>query len=364
MELIEDKFYRRSSKSAPRRSRSSSGDRRRKTESNKKRKMVKEERHPIKKAKENVMPLKDTRNVIQLSCSSSSSCEESELDDETVARAEKRIEDGLKAEQRKKEGASVIAFPTLEEILPPTPPHLTIVKADVHPVPKADEEYVPQPPTEIDYIPTPLHLIPLHLHNKMAEEAPPKDLFQPPRKREGRQEENIPTGIKETPPVPSVQEDPPAGKEKYQVEACPSSTEKKQACPAHTDKELTSPTSDVVGEDRAALCKKPLAPPENETKEEKEIPPRFELQPLSPVETTYPASRWVGASTKTKIGAWVDQFWEITTPLHGHPPDRYCQRCIQANGFLLSALRAQDKRLEYPDIASYRPPLDPRNPRN
>ena len=99
------------------------------------------------------------------------------------------------------------------------------------------------------------------------------------------------------------------------------------------------------------MHKKHLAPPENETKEEIENPPTFELQPLCPVEETYPASRWVGASTKAKIRAWVDQFWEITTPLHGHPPDQYCQRCIQANGFLLSAFRAQDKRLEYPDIA-------------
>ena len=109
-------------------------------------------------------------------------------------------------------------FPTLEEILPPVSPLLTI-KADIHPVQKAHEEYVPQPPTEADYIPTPLHLIPLHLHDKMEEEAPPRDLFQPPRKREGRQKENIPKELKETPPVSSSQEDPPAGKGKSEVEA-------------------------------------------------------------------------------------------------------------------------------------------------
>ena len=77
------------------------------------------------------MPLKDTRNVIHLSCSSSSSCDESDLDAEAVAKAEE-----------KKEGSTGETFPTLQELSPL------------------------QPTTEVDYVLMPLHFTAIHVQIK------------------------------------------------------------------------------------------------------------------------------------------------------------------------------------------------------
>ena len=56
-------------------------------------------------------------------------------------------------------------------------------------------------------------------------------------------------------------------------------------------------------------------------------------------------NEWFSGSIRFRMGAWLDEFFYLTVPLHGHPRDVRCNRCNEAEKTILAGVRIMDKRL-------------------
>ena len=287
-----------------------------------KEKKMLEERH--RKIRNRKKPLKELMKPVNLSDS------EDSLDSVDVQRAEAILDKELG--KRPITGGN---YPMLEEILPDEEIDLTLdletkekgknerkikVKADIHPRPKVhkEEPYTPTRPSISD-----------------ASEKPPLKLKSMTYIPTLFGSIDKPVTIEEIVPAWDLEEatapcDPTLfGPMKKMVSPLPDD------CPPARDEKEEERVKDDKNEDKEDEMPREVGKEQAEGK-------KWNLIRIEPEKTR---EEWLSGSIRFRMGTWLDEFFYLTAPLHGHPRDARCNRCNEAEKTILAGVRIMDKRL-------------------
>ena len=277
-----------------------------------------------KQEKNERKPLKELVKPVNLSDS------EDSLDSVDVQRAEAILDKELG--KRPITGGN---YPMLEEILPDEEIDLMLdlekkekgknerkikVKADIHPRPKVhkEEPYTPTRPSISE-----------------ASEKPPLKLKSPTYIPTLIESIDKPVTIEEIVPARDLEEatapcDPTLfGPMKKMVSPLPDD------CPPARDEKEEERVKDDKNEDKEDEMPREVGKEQAEGK-------KWNLIRIEPEKTR---EEWLSGSIRFRMGTWLDEFFYLTAPLHGHPRDVRCNRCNEAEKTILAGVRIMDKRL-------------------